>query len=488
MKSFCYILFFLSAAFFQAAAIPCLAQPTLTMIGFNPGLSPTSATQIELQYDVTSPSATPVNLWFQRDDGAQTAVTNVVPGTGPFSVTVPLPSSVDEQTTSYSGLVQQPPGSIVAGDRLLQIVVDDIGPAIINVTNPIFPQTTYDTTITASGDVRKANTSPDPGGRVEVTREDAGNAGTVIGGGVVNSQGRFNAAIDLSAFPSGTAIPIRFHSFDRAGNAGATTDGTVTYQAGGGAVSVTRLSMTPPNNTVTNNPGVLIKGTVQGDVGPFTVTFLVDGFVSSTLTNLASGTSFGHTLTLPGEGAHTIEVRVKNSAGATFGPETLGVITLDRTPPAPPIITSPNPSAPFQTSGDSFTIAGVAPETGPQSDNGKVLMKAMKGITFNPPQPQAITDPSGTFSTTVDISTLPDGMYVIEVYYIDSAGNYAEPPARYTVGSNARAPSAPKSPMMDSARYINKLIESGKKSEILFRASESFRQQGRREAFKNLHR
>ena len=479
---------FVCAAFLGVVSSSCQAQPTLTMIGFNPGLSPTSATQIELQYNVTSSSATAVNLWFQRDDGAQTAVTNVIPGTGPFSVIVPLPSGVDEVTTFYSGLVQQPPGSIVAGDRMLQIVVDDTGPGFITVTNPVFPLTTFDSTITASGEIRRANNAIDPNGRVEVTREDAGNSGTVIGGGVVNSAGHFNAAIDLSAFPSGTAIPIRFHSFDRAGNAGTTTDGTITYQSGGGAVSLTGLSMTPPNNTVTNNPAVLIKGTVQGDAGPFTVTFLVDGFVQSTLTNLASSTPFGHTMTLPGEGTHTIEVRATNSAGATIGPETLGAITLDRTPPAPPIITSPNPSAPFHTSANTFTIAGVAPESGPQNGTAKIYMKALKGISFSPSQPQEITDPSGTFSTTVDISSLPDGMYVIEVYYIDGAGNYSEPPARYTVGSRAGAPSAPSSPMLDSARYIEELLDNGKGSEILHRASKSFRQQGRRRAFNTLHR
>jgi len=467
-----------------------LCQPTLLLLGFSPDQSPTSLPSLSLRYDVTSASATPCTVRFQRDDGTLTTVTGVVPGSGPFAATVPLPTGVDGRTVTYAGFVQQPPGGLTAGDRMLTIVADDVGPAAVVVTAPAFPATTFSTVLTATGQVRKADGTPDPGGRVDVTRRDGAAAGTVIGGGVVDGTGRFTAALSLAGLPTGTAVPLRFQAYDAAGNGGATFDTTVTYQAGGGTVSVTGLQMTPPAGTVTNNPGIMLRGTVTGTGGPFLVTFLVDGFVESTLTGLASGTSFGHTLTLAGDGAHTVQVRAGSAAGAVFGPQPLGTVTLDRTPPGPPIITSPSPTAPFHTSADTFVIAGVAPETpSGGASPGKIFMRSSAAVRFSPVQPQTVTG-TGSFTTTVDISALPDGLYVIDVFYSGGAGNYSSPAARFQVAGRGGAPSAPRSPLLESAHRLDDVAADtadDDERERLRRAADDFRRQGRRDAFLRLH-
>lgn len=416
-----------------AAIGPVAAQVTLSLLGFSPSSSPTAAASLALRYEVTSPGADPLNLVFTRDDGTTVNVAGVVPGSGPFSVAVPLPRGVDGVTVRYLGVVVRPlTGEVAGGNRTLTIVADDTGPAAPTTLAPAPPFSTQGTSLNLTGRVLRRDGRPDGGGRVEVRRLPGG---TVLGGGLVRSDGAFTAAIDASVVPEGASVGIELRAFDGAGNAGLPLATTLTRRAAGPGPSLSGLSLNPPPGTVTNAPGVVVRGTVAGGTPPLRVTFLVDGFVESSLGGLAPGTPFAHTLTLPGEGSHGLTVRVQDATGALGPVQDLGSVTLDRTPPLPPLITAPPPGAPLITNASTITISGVVRELlGASGPPPRILVRSAAPIRFTPSQPQAVTDAGGRFSTVADLRSLPDGAYVIEVLVADAAGNWSSPGARISLG------------------------------------------------------
>ena len=423
-----------------AAVGPLVAQVSLSMVGFSPPSSPTAAATVALGYDLSSPASDPLNLVFTRDDGTTVNVAGVVPGTGPFSVSVPLPRGVDGTNVRFVGVAFRPlTGEVAGGNRALAIEVDDTGPAAPTTLTPAPPFTTQGATLSLTGRVLRRDGRPDGGGRVEVRR---GPGGTVLGGGLVRSDGGFTASIDASTLPPGASVGIELRAFDQAGNAGLPLATTLTRRPAGAGPSLTGLTLTPPSGTVTSAPGVVVRGTAGGGRPPLRVTFLVDGFVESSLGGLAASTPFAQTLTLPGEGSHTLTVRVQDATGVVSSVQTLGTVTLDRTPPLPPLVTSPSPGAPLITNLSSITISGVVREQTPTSGiRPRVLLRCAAPIRFTPAQPQEVTDPGGRFSTIADLTSLPDGAYVIEVLVADAAGNWSSPGASISLGRSKAAAS-----------------------------------------------
>ena len=127
-------------------------------------------------------------------------------------------------------------------------------------------------------------------------------------------------------------LDVEILAVDKAGNLGQPLTVQITrIQAGPASVTAT---LTPPDGTITRNPGVAVEGTVTGELEPLIVHFFVDGLLQGQLTGLSSGSSFRHTMTLPGEGAHVLSV-LATYQGIT--PEAglarrVGIVTLDRTP------------------------------------------------------------------------------------------------------------------------------------------------------------
>jgi hypothetical protein len=90
----------------------------------------------------------------------------------------------------------------------------------------------------------------------------------------------------------------------------------------------------PPAGTITRNPGVAVRGQVQGGGPAITLHVFVDGRLSSQIVGLAAGEAFLHTVSLPGEGEHALAVQA-TYPGAPPEPRLatpLGSITLDRSP------------------------------------------------------------------------------------------------------------------------------------------------------------
>ncbi|MBI3893953.1 MAG: hypothetical protein HY303_20735, partial [Candidatus Wallbacteria bacterium] len=412
------------------AAAPLAAQPKLTLIGFIPADTiVTNLGQATIRFDIANTPANKCDVTLFRDDGASTLVAGLTPGTGPFTITVPLPRGTDGRRVSFSGIVQDTvTGQLAAGNRQLSIIADDTAPQPPTIQSPAFPATVNTNVLTVVGKVLKADGTPETSGTVIITRVDPPNAGSVIGAGAIRLDGNFTATADLTSFTTGVASNIAFRADDGAGNKSTTIQRVVT-KAQAKDPTIQNATMDPPGGTVTNNPAVLIRGSVTGTQGPFTVNFLVDGFLESQVILLNSGDSFTHTLTLATDGIHTIQLRAQNSNTPTNSGVllTLGQITLDRVAPAAPVIIEPNPvgPTPIVTSG-TLRVRGFSGERKPSTTATVapvVLVSGPPNASFSPASPLAIDNSTGQFETLVNVSNLEDGQHRIAFAVRDAAGN-----------------------------------------------------------------
>lgn len=326
-RGICLVLLVLGLGF----ALPLHAQLRLNLVGFEPPVAVTALDRVTVVYDCTSTAGGAVTVSFFRDDGLSVEAAGILPGTGPFQVVMPLPTGVDGRRVSVQAVARQEPGNeIVPGNRTLSIVVDDTGPGSIVVDSPVFPVESFEARLELRGRVGKG-TGFETGGRVELRRADGD---VLLGGGAIRADGRFLAAVDLQSLPLGLPVILRIRAFDGAGNGGAVMEGRVTRQAGGTG-SLSDLELSPPDGSIVSAPGLRIRGRVTGPHGPYQVGFLVNGIMESSLTGLASGTVFAHMLNLPGEGSHSLSLRLQRGL-QVIETKALGLVTLDRSLPSAP--------------------------------------------------------------------------------------------------------------------------------------------------------
>lgn len=425
-----------------AAASAGLAQPTMTIVDWvPPGLPITQGPSEQLQYQIGG-TTNIVNVTFVRDDGTTVSIANVDPTSAqPFLIDLPMPTGVDRVTVTWIGtVVDTVTGEFAAGNRAATIVVDNVGPDPVNITSPSIPHTSYSATIELQGN---ASNNPPAGGNTDLA-ETGGYlviyvpaTGQTVGGGIIRQDSTFLATVDMTGLTSDTMYTFNIHAVDEAGNLGTTSTIQLEYRLPP-PPALTNVTITPPAGTLTNNPGVTVRGTVTGQVPPFTVNVFVDGFIQSQIAGLASGESFNHTLTLPGEGPHTISIQATNSnvPPAVTSAQTLGTITLDRTPPGAPTILSPDPNqSPYVTNAATFTIRGIAAERDSNTADAytpAMLLAGPSGITFNPASPLPL-NADGSFETVANLQNLGDGTYTITVTARDEAGNTGPQSSRQIV-------------------------------------------------------
>jgi hypothetical protein len=221
-------------------------------------------------------------------------------------------------------------------------------------------------------------------------------------------------------------IPVSLQAVDLAGNAGAPVIVTVTNADPKRQVLLENLALAPPAGSLTRTGVVSVAGSIRGDVGPFTVTFMIDGVAESQIAGLSSGEAFRHAIGLPGDGTRSFSVRGRDALGNEVV-TTVGSVTVDRTPPAPPVLLTPDPVV---TNQPVVTLRGIADRAGPSPGPGQLpasLILGPAGGLYTPAQPQSIADPGGRFETALDVSRLADGSYTFRITGFDAAGNPAGP-------------------------------------------------------------
>lgn len=401
-----------------------------------PTLQSTNQNTIQSSFTLTG-FTQPITVQYQRDDGATDTVSGLQNGANTITLVLSDLGTQNGRQTSWQVVATDsatptPNIRIVAGPR---VRFDNSPPGVPTTISPQFPATIFADNFQIRGTVvDSTNQQPVTSGTVLITRQDPPFVGEVIGAGALSTQptpGSFLAAVDLSRITTGVATQISIRAIDEAGNQGQPLLVTVTRQTAPPPTFSTAPTC-QPGGPLTNNPAVLIRGTVTGQVPPFNVHFFVDGIIESTISGLADGQDFAHTLNLPSQGRHDIRVQVANSNQPPDRSRAVLAcsLTLDTVSPGPPLVLQPNPAlATFLTSGPTFVLEGISTErafctTSPACPRPVVRINGPSGVTFLPASPLAVDDISGQFRTVATLpSTLSDGRYAVLLTSVDAATN-----------------------------------------------------------------
>ncbi|RTN91495.1 BapA/Bap/LapF family large adhesin [Enterobacter bugandensis] len=361
--------------------------PTLTGTG-EPGAT------VIVSIDGT-PSGAPVTI---QSDGSWSWTAGTTLPDGQYAFTV---SSSD------------PAGNISGSSAPLSVTVDTVAPA--DPGNMSLPD--EGTPLTGTGEA---------GSIITVT-----NGTTVIGTGVVGSDGSFSIALSPAQLDPTT---LTVTATDAAGNASADVPFIVTD-------SPLELPQVPVITAIVDDVDPVIgdvKGKTTNDTTPTltgtaeagsVITIYQDGSTTPLTTVTADGSgNWSYTPAALGEGLHTFEVTATLN-GATSGRSPAASVTVDLTAPGTPTIGSviddvgpvTGPLTSGQTTNDSqptLTGTGAVGDTISIYNNGVLLDSVVVGNT-------------GTWSYTTP--ALPEGSNVLTIRETDPAGNQSGPSADFTI-------------------------------------------------------
>ena len=361
--------------------------PTLTGTG-EPGAT------VIVSIDGT-PSGAPVTI---QSDGSWSWTAGTTLPDGQYAFTV---SSSD------------PAGNISGSSAPVSVTVDTVAPA--DPGNMSLPD--EGTPLTGTGEA---------GSIITVT-----NGTTVIGTGVVGSDGSFSIALSPAQLDPTT---LTVTATDAAGNASADVPFIVTD-------SPLELPQVPIITAIIDDVDPVtgdVKGKTTNDTTPTltgtaeagsVITIYQDGSTTPLTTVTADGSgNWSYTPAALGEGLHTFEVTATLN-GATSGRSPAASVTVDLTAPGTPTIGSviddvgpvTGPLTSGQTTNDSqptLTGTGAVGDTISIYNNGVLLDSVVVGNT-------------GTWSYTTP--ALPEGSNVLTIRETDPAGNQSGPSADFTI-------------------------------------------------------
>ncbi|HDV8499920.1 TPA: BapA prefix-like domain-containing protein [Enterobacter bugandensis] len=361
--------------------------PTLTGTG-EPGAT------VIVSIDGT-PSGAPVTI---QSDGSWSWTAGTTLPDGQYAFTV---SSSD------------PAGNISGSSAPVSVTVDTVAPA--DPGNMSLPD--EGTPLTGTGEA---------GSIITVT-----NGTTVIGTGVVGSDGSFSIALSPAQLDPTT---LTVTATDAAGNASADVPFIVTD-------SPLELPQVPVITAIVDDVDPVtgdVKGKTTNDTTPTltgtaeagsVITIYQDGSTTPLTTVTADGSgNWSYTPAALGEGLHTFEVTATLN-GATSGRSPAASVTVDLTAPGTPTIGSviddvgpvTGPLTSGQTTNDSqptLTGTGAVGDTISIYNNGVLLDSVVVGNT-------------GTWSYTTP--ALPEGSNVLTIRETDPAGNQSGPSADFTI-------------------------------------------------------
>ncbi|MDO2441293.1 BapA/Bap/LapF family large adhesin [Enterobacter nematophilus] len=345
-------------------------------------------------------------------DGAPSAVPVTVQPDGTWSWTADATLAEGPHTFTVSS--SDPAGNLSGSSAPLSVTVDTVAPA--NPGNMSLPET--GTPLTGTGEEGSTITVKDSGG-------------TVIGTGVVGSDGSFSIALSPAQLDPTT---LTVTATDAAGNPSADVPFIVTD-------SQLELPQVPVITAIVDDVDPVtgdVKGKTTNDTTPTltgtaeagsVITIYQDGSTTPLTTVTADGSgNWSYTPAALGEGLHTFEVTATLN-GATSGRSPAASVTIVLTAPGTPTIGSviddvgpvTGPLTSGQTTNDNqptLTGTGAVGDTISIYNNGVLLDSVMVGNT-------------GTWSYTTPV--LPEGSNVLTIRETDPAGNQSGPSADFTL-------------------------------------------------------
>lgn len=345
------------------------------------------------------------------DGTPSTVLVTVQPGgTWSWTADTTLPDGPHTFTVSSSD-----PAGNSSGDSVpLSVTVDTAAPA-----DPINMALAQEgTPLTGTGEIGSTITVKDSGG-------------TVIGTGVVGSDGSFSIALSPAQLDPTT---LTVNATDAAGNASAGVPFVVTD-------SSLELPQVPVITAIVDDADPVtgdVKGKTTNDTTPTLtgtaeagslITIYQDGSTTPLTTVTADGSgNWSYTPAALGEGLHTFEVTATLN-GQTSGRSPAASVTVDLTAPGTPTIGAviddvgpgTGPLTSGQTTNDNqptLTGTGAVGDTISIYNNGTLLGSVLVGNT-------------GTWSYTTP--ALAEGNHVLTIRETDPAGNQSGPSAGFTV-------------------------------------------------------
>ncbi|OQD47688.1 adhesin [Enterobacter cancerogenus] len=345
-------------------------------------------------------------------NGTPSAVTVTVQPDGTWSWTAD--ATLPDATYTFTVSSSDPAGNISGSSEPVSVTVDTVAPA--DPGNMSLPD--EGTPLTGTGEEGSTITVKDSGG-------------TVIGTGVVGSDGSFSIALSPAQLDPTT---LTVTATDAAGNASADVPFIVTD-------SPLELPQVPVITAIVDDVDPVtgdVKGKTTNDTTPTltgtaeagsVITIYQDGSTTPLTTVTADGSgNWSYTPDALGEGLHTFEVTATLN-GATSGRSPAASVTVDLTAPDTPTIGSviddvgpvTGPLTSGQTTNDNqptLTGTGAVGDTISIYNNGVLLDSVVVGNT-------------GTWSYTTP--TLPEGNNVLTIRETDPAGNQSGPSADFTL-------------------------------------------------------
>ena len=226
-----------------------------------------------------------------------------------------------------------------------------------------------------------------------------------------------------------TALADGSHTFkatatDAAGNvSGSSSTNTVTVDTVAPAAPVITA---PVNGALTKNNTPPITGTAEASS---TVKVYIDGTAVATVTASAAGAWSYAPATALADGGHTVSATATDAAGNTGAFATVRAVTIDTTPPAPPVISTP--------ADRSYTNQTKPPVSGTAEASSTVTV-SIDGTAVG----TATADGSGAWSLTPP-AALADGVHVDSATATDAAGNTGASSAANSFTVDTIPPAAP---------------------------------------------
>lgn len=345
-------------------------------------------------------------------DGTPSGAQVTVQSDGTWSWTAD--ATLLDDTYVFTVASSDPAGNLSGSSAPLSVTVDTVAPA--NPGNMSLPET--GTPLTGTGEEGSTITVKDSGG-------------TIIGTGVVGSDGSFSIALSPAQLDPTT---LTVTATDAAGNPSADVPFIVTD-------SPLELPQVPVITAIVDDADPVtgdVKGKTTNDTTPTltgtaeagsVITIYQDGSTTPLTTVTADGSgNWSYTPAALGEGLHTFEVTATLN-GATSGRSPAASVTIDLTAPGTPTIGSviddvgpvTGPLTSGQTTNDNqptLTGTGAVGDTISIYNNGVLLDSVMVGNT-------------GTWSYTTPV--LPEGSNVLTIRETDPAGNQSGPSADFTL-------------------------------------------------------
>jgi MYXO-CTERM domain-containing protein len=320
------------------------------------------------------------------------------------------PTALAEGTHMVRATATDAAGNTSPSSNTNTFIVDISAPAAPVVSTPANGSITADNTPVYSG-------TAEPGSTVTVIVD-----GTVVGTTIADASGNWSftpteALTDGSHTVSATAT-------DAAGNTSPQ-----------GNTNTFTVDTTPPAAPVVNTPA---NGSITADNTPTysgtaepgsTVTVIVDGTAVGITTADAAGNWSLVQPTALADGQHMVSATATDAAGNTSPQGNTNTFTVDTTPPAAPVVTTP---------ANGSTIADNTPTYSGTAEPGSTITVIVDGTAVG----TTTADAAGNWSFT-QIIGLTNGQHTVTATATDAAGNTSPQSNTNTFTVDATIPAAP---------------------------------------------